>query len=76
MSVRLLSALYAFFFLFAANAHAAPLPVPAAPELGAKSYLLMDFDSGEVIAQKNGDSSIEPASITKMMTAYILYREL
>lgn len=76
MSVRLLSALYAFFFLFAVTAHAAPLPVPAAPELGAKSYLLMDFDSGEVIAQKNGDSSIEPASITKMMTAYILYREL
>jgi D-alanyl-D-alanine carboxypeptidase (penicillin-binding protein 5/6) len=76
MSVRLLSALCAFFFLFAASTHAAPLPVPAAPELGAKSYFLMDFDSGEVIAEKNGDSSVEPASITKMMTAYILYREL
>jgi len=50
--------------------------VPAAPELGATSYVLMDFHSGELIASKNPSARVEPASITKLMTAYVAFREL
>lgn len=51
-------------------------PVPTAPELDANSYMLADFDSGQVIVQKDPDKKIEPASITKMMSAYVIYEAL
>jgi D-alanyl-D-alanine carboxypeptidase (penicillin-binding protein 5/6) len=51
-------------------------PVPAAPQLGAESYLLMDFNSGRVLVDHNADMRVEPASITKMMTAYVVFGEL
>jgi D-alanyl-D-alanine carboxypeptidase (penicillin-binding protein 5/6) len=54
---------------------AAP-PVPAAPQIGAESYLLMDFNSGRVLVEHNADLRVEPASITKMMTAYVIFGEL
>jgi D-alanyl-D-alanine carboxypeptidase (penicillin-binding protein 5/6) len=50
--------------------------LPSAPKLKAKSYLLVDFHSGVELAEKNADSRIEPASITKLMTAYVIYKEL
>jgi D-alanyl-D-alanine carboxypeptidase (penicillin-binding protein 5/6) len=53
---------------------AAPLPSP--PLLSANSYLLFDHTSGEVLAAKDPDKRIEPASLTKMMTAYIVASEL
>ncbi len=53
---------------------AAPLPAP--PQLAAKSYLLFDHTSGKVLASKEPDLRIEPASLTKMMTAYIVSEEL
>jgi serine-type D-Ala-D-Ala carboxypeptidase (penicillin-binding protein 5/6) len=50
-----------------------PVPiVPAPPALNAKAWLLIDFDSGEVLAQNNADLRLEPASITKVMTIYTL----
>ena len=39
-------------------------------------YLLIDFDSGKVLATKNAEQQLEPASLTKIMTAYIVFREL
>ncbi|MBL4711398.1 MAG: D-alanyl-D-alanine carboxypeptidase, partial [Gammaproteobacteria bacterium] len=48
----------------------------APPNVAAKNYLLIDFASGSVLAEKNADVQIEPASITKMMTAYVIYKEL
>jgi D-alanyl-D-alanine carboxypeptidase (penicillin-binding protein 5/6) len=51
-------------------------PVPAAPDVAAKSYILVDFSSGKVLAEKKADNKIEPASITKLMTAYVVYREI
>jgi len=51
-------------------------PVPAAPQLGARSYLLMDFNSGRVLVEENADMPVEPASITKLMTAYVVFHEL
>ncbi len=51
-------------------------PLPAAPQLSADSYLLFDHTSGKVIAAHEPDKRIEPASLTKMMTAYIVSEEL
>ncbi len=50
--------------------------IPAAPKLSAKSYFLQDFDSGRVLAEKNADAKLPPASLTKIMTVYIVFREL
>ncbi len=53
-----------------------PQPVPAPPQLGANSYILMDFYSLQVLVSSNPDQRVEPASITKVMTAYVLFHEL
>jgi D-alanyl-D-alanine carboxypeptidase (penicillin-binding protein 5/6) len=49
---------------------------PNAPALPAKAWLLMDFDSGEVLASANADEALPPASLTKMMTSYIVEQAL
>jgi len=59
---------------FAAQAPAAPIPGP--PRLDARAYVLMDFDSGSVIAEKDKNAPMEPASLTKIMTIYAVAREL
>jgi D-alanyl-D-alanine carboxypeptidase (penicillin-binding protein 5/6) len=55
---------------------AASMPIPKAPSSGAKAFIIMDFNSGRVIASGNPDQSYEPASITKLMTAYVIFNEL
>ena len=45
--------------------------VPAAPRIGANSFIVIDADSGAVLAAENADKTVHPASLTKMMTAYI-----
>lgn len=63
----------------------APAPAPApgqtavaggAPVLPAKAWLLMDFDSGQVLASANPDEPLPPASLTKMMTSYLVEQAL
>jgi serine-type D-Ala-D-Ala carboxypeptidase (penicillin-binding protein 5/6) len=49
---------------------------PAPPELEAKGYLLVDFHTGKTLAELNADERLEPASLTKIMTAYTVFREL
>ena len=58
--------------LWSASGWAAAKPIPDPPALNATSYILIDFESGRVIAEKNPDDHIEPASITKLMTAYLV----
>ena len=53
-----------------------PMPVPAPPELGARSYLLVDFYSDTILVERNADERVEPASITKVMTSYVVFNEL
>ncbi|MFM8332096.1 MAG: D-alanyl-D-alanine carboxypeptidase family protein [Candidatus Methylumidiphilus sp.] len=53
-----------------------PALIPAAPEVGAKAYILADHFSGRVLAESNADQRLEPASLTKIMTAYVVFREL
>lgn len=49
-----------------------PLITPSAPTLNAKSYILIDVNSGKIIAEKNSDAKLPPASLTKMMTLYVV----
>jgi D-alanyl-D-alanine carboxypeptidase (penicillin-binding protein 5/6) len=53
-----------------------PIPIPNPPELPVKSYLLMDHNSGVVLAEHNADERLEPASLTKIMAVYVVFREL
>ncbi len=64
------------FLLFTSLTLAAALPVPRAPDVGAKGYILVDYHSGRVLAEQNADAQMEPASITKLMTAYVVFKEL
>lgn len=50
--------------------------IPAAPQLAAKSYVLMDAASGQVLVEHNGDERLPPASLTKLMTAYLATLEI
>ena len=52
------------------------MPTPAAPALGANSYILIDFNSGSALVESNPDMRVEPASITKVMTSYVVFTEL
>ena len=60
-------------FVFSSVASAA---MPKSPKLAASAYILLDFNSGKVIAEKNSTKKIEPASLTKMMSSYVIDQEL
>lgn len=50
--------------------------IPAPPSINAKAHILIDFTTGKVIAEESADSLLAPASLTKMMTSYIIGKEL
>ncbi|GAB3667795.1 D-alanyl-D-alanine carboxypeptidase family protein [Ramlibacter alkalitolerans] len=50
--------------------------VPQPPEVAARSYLLMDLSADQVLAQRGIDTPVEPASLTKLMTAYLVYQAI
>ncbi len=50
--------------------------VPSPPQISAKAYILVDANSGAVLAEHNADLPLPPASLTKMMTAYVLAAEM
>ena len=50
--------------------------IPRAPDVDARGYLLMDAKSGQVIVEHNAEQELPPASLTKMMTAYLVEKEI
>lgn len=62
--------------LMGARALASPVPVPSAPPVDAASYILMDFQTGRILASKNDTAPRAPASTTKLMTAYVVFQDL
>jgi D-alanyl-D-alanine carboxypeptidase (penicillin-binding protein 5/6) len=65
------------FLLFAfASTGFAAVPIPKPPALDARSYVLIDYQSGRVIAADQADVRMEPASITKLMTGYLVFQAL
>jgi D-alanyl-D-alanine carboxypeptidase (penicillin-binding protein 5/6) len=73
LSLRPLASLALFAGLFS-SAHAAPVAPP--PTLENKAFIVMDFDSGRILAESNADAPLPPASMTKMMTSYIVEQAL
>src|SRR5690606_39965277 len=55
---------------------AAPPVVPAPPQIPANGYILVDHQSGRVLAEQRADERMEPASITKVMSAYVVFEAL
>jgi serine-type D-Ala-D-Ala carboxypeptidase (penicillin-binding protein 5/6) len=62
--------------LLPAAALAATAPIPKPPEVTARSYILVDHYSGRVLADYHADERAEPASLTKLMTAYVVFSAL
>lgn len=58
------------------TAFASPIVTPDAPQIAAKGYVLMDYHSGKVLAEKEMDTKLSPASLTKMMTSYVIGQEV
>ena len=79
---RILCSLALFTTLLVAHAApdaiptAAVQPIPAAPAIAARAYVLVDIHSQRVLAASHADERMEPASLTKMMTAYTVFKEL
>jgi len=77
MSKRLSCAFLAFVFFFASNAYAqSAMPAPAPPIIGAKSYLVIDATTGQELASLDPDKALAPASLTKIMTTYVVFKAL
>ncbi|MGH8460849.1 MAG: D-alanyl-D-alanine carboxypeptidase family protein [Stenotrophobium sp.] len=64
------------FLLCCCSLNIYAMPVPTAPTLDAASYVLMDYQSGEIIASMNPDQRVQPASITKLLTVYIAFDQI
>jgi len=63
--------------LFQANAEeTAEIATPPAPTIAAAAYILQDYHTGKVLAENNADAKLAPASLTKIMTVYVVFREL
>jgi D-alanyl-D-alanine carboxypeptidase (penicillin-binding protein 5/6) len=69
-------ALRVLLVLIAGAASIQAVAVVPPPDVAAKDYLLMDFNSGQVLAESKGDERMEPASLTKLMTSYVIYKEI
>ena len=69
--MKLLLSVLLSFCAFLAHAQA---PVP--PEIAARQYILIDLNSNQVLAERDADAQAEPASLTKLMTAYIVFNAI
>ncbi|MGU9977739.1 MAG: D-alanyl-D-alanine carboxypeptidase family protein [Candidatus Oxydemutatoraceae bacterium WSBS_2016_MAG_OTU14] len=72
--VNTMISLCALAWLVPAMAYEAIIPDP--PSLSADEYILIDFHTGSILAEKNADVPQDPASLTKMMSAYVIYSAL
>lgn len=73
--LAVLISLFVSLFISAAS-QASQVIIPAPPQLASTAYLLVDADTGKILAERNGDMPLPPASLTKMMTRYIVSEEI
>ena len=71
---RLLAA--ALLCITTAGVASAAVPIPKPPAIDARALILVDYDSGRVLAEANADERMEPASLTKVMTGYVAFDAL
>ncbi|MGL4827037.1 MAG: serine hydrolase [Vibrionaceae bacterium] len=72
----LLKSCSALTAVFSVAVAAVPNILPSAPEVAAKGYVLLDYNSGKVLAQHNAHDRLDPASLTKIMTSYVIGQEI
>ncbi len=66
----------AFLISYSASIQARQVIIPSPPQLAASAYFLMDTNTGRVLVEHNADEQLPPASMTKMMTSYIVSAEI
>ena len=59
-----------------ANAEDAEIMTPAPPAISARSFILLSYDTGKILAESNADVKLAPASLTKIMSVYVVFREI
>lgn len=69
---------FVFFFLssFSATAEVVEIVTPSPPTIAASSFILKDYHSGKILAENNADSKLAPASLTKILTVYVVFQEI
>jgi D-alanyl-D-alanine carboxypeptidase (penicillin-binding protein 5/6) len=71
--------LFFLFFLFTfptLQAEEADILAPAAPTIEASSYILQDYNTGKILAENKADGRLAPASLTKILTVYVIFNEI
>ncbi|HDR14498.1 MAG TPA: D-alanyl-D-alanine carboxypeptidase [Desulfobacteraceae bacterium] len=76
MFFQRLCLIFGFLFLLPVFSAGSPVPVQPSSGLSARNYLVMDAHSGAVLAEQNPDERVAPASLVKIMTAYLVFQEL
>ncbi len=71
-----LSLIISLMLSYCTLAFAESMVIPDSPQLAAKAWVLVDFDSGRILAEHNANERVEPASLTKIMTGYIVFNEI
>ncbi|GAA5138852.1 serine hydrolase [Thalassotalea piscium] len=72
---KLISLVGVFTLTFCSISFASTI-IPPPPKISAKGHILIDYETGKVIAEENADMLLAPASLTKMMTSYIIGKEI
>lgn len=62
--------------IFPANAEETEIVTPPPPTIAANAYILQDYHTGKILAENNADTKLAPASLTKIMTVYVVFREI
>jgi len=65
-----------FILLIVFSTPVSATPTPAPPSVKGTGHLLIDFDSGHIISESNANQRLEPASLTKLMTAHVIFSEI
>jgi serine-type D-Ala-D-Ala carboxypeptidase (penicillin-binding protein 5/6) len=68
--------LFLFLTFFKVYAEEAEILTPSAPTIAASSYILQDYNTGKVLAENNADAKLAPASLTKILTVYVVFKEI
>ncbi len=68
--------LFLFLTFLTAYAEEAEIITPSAPTIAASSYILQDYNTGKVLAENNADAKLAPASLTKILTVYVVFNEI
>jgi len=76
VALTALAAAHCFAQTPASPAPAASMAIPTAPQVDARAYILVDYRTDKILASKDAVARMEPASLTKLMTAYIVFQEL